>query len=182
MIENRVELSPSGRAMCRSCKELIAKGVVRFGRAVPDSFSDNGMRLEWHHVECAAKKFPEAVEEALNKFEGEVPNRGELDALMKSASAPHADGTGAGRGGAPTADRAPTSRAKCQQCENPIEKGSVRIGIERDVQGFSGTALSYLHPACARVWVETHFEEGIDAFRKKIELNTSMKLDEIPQF
>ncbi len=182
MSEHKVELSPSGRATCRSCKELIAKGVVRFGRSVPDSFSDTGTRLEWHHLECAAKRFPEEVQEAIGKFEGEIPNRAEVDALLTSASAPRADGTGAGRGEAPTADRAPTGRAKCQQCDQPIEKGSVRVGIERDVQGFSGKALSYLHPACVRAWVETHFEEGVDAFRKKVELNTSMKLDEIPEF
>lgn len=179
MSEHKLEVSPSGRATCRTCKTAIAKDVLRFGNSVPDTFSGAGFRLEWHHVACAVTKFPEALGEALTKYEGDVPDRAVLEAQILKASQPREDGTGSGRGGTPNADHAPTGRAKCTQCEQPIEKGSIRIGVEREAgsSGFAG--VSYLHPACASAWVETHFPDGMEAFRKRIDLNTSLKLDEI---
>ncbi len=182
MSEHKIEVSPSGRATCRSCKELIAKDVLRFGNAVPDTFSGAGFRLEWNHLECAAKRFPDAVVEALAKYEGDVPERDKIDSLIATANTPNADGTGGGRGGLPTADRAPTGRAKCAQCDNAIEKDSVRINVERAAESGSFAGKSYLHPACAAAWVVANFPEGMEPFRKRIDANTSMKLAEIPAF
>jgi len=52
--------------------------------------------------------------------------------------------------GFPYADRAPTGRAKCMQCEEPIAKDAFRIAVEREVDtgSFVTRGAGYLHPKC----------------------------------
>lgn len=51
----RVESAPSGRARCRSCRELIEKGALRFSLAM---FEDGRMNpIGFIHVSCAAAYF-----------------------------------------------------------------------------------------------------------------------------
>src|SRR6185503_7924367 len=120
-----IEAAKTGRARCRSCRQPIEKGTLRFGEEQPSAFAE-GMQWVWYHLACAAKKKPVQVRAALDAFTGEVPNRAELDALMaegdKTATVfPHAE-------------RAPTGRSKCQQCHEPIEKGALRVAVEREVE------------------------------------------------
>jgi hypothetical protein len=51
----KVERAPSGRATCRQCKELIEKGVFRFGLAIFDEGRFNPMGFI--HVACQAAYF-----------------------------------------------------------------------------------------------------------------------------
>jgi hypothetical protein len=49
----RVEVSPSGRATCGTCREAIAKGVVRLGSP---SVYDDRPSWRWHHLPCGAPR------------------------------------------------------------------------------------------------------------------------------
>jgi poly [ADP-ribose] polymerase len=142
---NVIEEAKSGRASCRTCKKAIAKGELRLGVETQTQFSDTPS-LQWHHVLCAAAKLPVELKAALADYPGTVPNRAELDAAMdeaiKKGSAKPA--------GFPHVDRAPTGRAKCMQCQQPIEKAAFRIAVERELEiGATVTrGAGYLHPGC----------------------------------
>lgn len=142
---NHIEEAKSGRASCRTCKKTIAKGELRLGIEAANAFGDTPS-MQWHHLLCAAGKLPAELKEALGTYEGEVPNREELDKVMAEAYAKgHAK-----PGGFPYVDRAPTGRAKCMECGEPIAKDSLRVAVEREIE--VGAAMQrgagYLHPAC----------------------------------
>lgn len=142
---NAIEEAKSGRASCRTCRKPIAKGELRLGVETQTQFSDTPS-MQWHHVSCAAAKLPAELKAALAEYPGEVPNRAELDALLNEAAKKDA----AKPTGFPYVDRAPTGRAKCMQCEQPIEKGSFRVAVERELTiGANVTrGAGYLHPGC----------------------------------
>jgi poly [ADP-ribose] polymerase len=142
---NVIEEAKSGRASCRTCKKTIAKGELRLGVETQTQFSDTPS-LQWHHVLCAATKLPAELKAALAEYPGEVPNRAEFEAAMAEAEKKGA----AKPAGFPYVDRAPTGRAKCMQCEQPIEKGAFRVAVERELTiGANVTrGAGYLHPAC----------------------------------
>jgi hypothetical protein len=142
-----IEVAKTGRARCRSCRQAIEKGALRFGEEQPSAFGE-GMQWSWHHLTCAAKKKPAKVREALAAFGGEVPGRDELEAVLVEA-----DKTATAF---PHAERASTGRAKCQQCEGPIEKGTLRVAFERELEvgGMARAGAGYLHPACAAAYLE----------------------------
>jgi hypothetical protein len=142
-----IESAKSGRASCRTCKEKIAKGELRFGQ-VDYSFGDDGS-YRWHHLSCAARKLPTDLNESLKVFEGEVPDREALETAM-------VDGR---KGNAfPRGELAPSGRAACRVCTVKIAKGEVRVAFEREVEGVAGKRPGYLHPACA----PKHFEDAGD--------------------
>jgi hypothetical protein len=137
-----IEVAKTGRARCRTCRQPIEKGALRFGEEQPSAFGE-GMQMSWHHLICAARKRPVPLREVLGRFEGDVPDRAEIEQVL--AQPPE-------KGAAfPYAERAPTGRSKCQQCEQPIEKGMLRVAIERELEagGMARRGAGYLHPACA---------------------------------
>jgi hypothetical protein len=141
-----IEPAKSGRASCRTCKGKIEKGALRFGEEVPNAFSDSGeMSYQWHHLECAAKKKPGPLKATLASYTGEIPNRADLEKSMDEAARTEKPST------FPYAERASTSRSSCQECEEKIEKGQLRVAIEREVETgtFMRKSAGYLHPACA---------------------------------
>ncbi|TMQ27552.1 MAG: hypothetical protein E6J90_02365 [Deltaproteobacteria bacterium] len=142
---NVIEEAKSGRASCRTCRKPIAKGELRLGVETQTQFSDTPS-LQWHHLPCAAGKLADELKAALADYPGEVPNRAELDAAMEQASKKAAAKPAAH----PFADHAPTGRAKCMQCEQPIDKGSFRIAVERELEigGSATRGTGYLHPRC----------------------------------
>jgi ribosomal protein L37AE/L43A len=142
---NVIEEAKSGRASCRTCKKLIAKGELRLGVEAQTQFSDTPS-MQWHHLLCAAANLPAELKAALAEYPGEVPNRAELEAALAETEKKGA----AKPAGFPYVDRAPTGRAKCMQCEQPIEKGSFRVAVERELTiGANVTrGAGYLHPRC----------------------------------
>lgn len=148
---NVIEEAKSGRASCRTCKKAIAKGELRFGEEAPNAFGD-APSMRWHHLLCAAEKLPAELKEALDQYPGTVPNRAELDQAM-------ADSLAKGRakpGGFPYADKAPTGRARCIQCSQSIDKDSLRVAIEREIDtgAMVTKGAGYLHPACVAAYAE----------------------------
>jgi hypothetical protein len=165
-MEHTLEISPSGRATCRSCKKKIPKGEVRFGELVKSQFAPEGS-LQWHHLGCAAKKKGALVEPLLLTYAGELPDKESLLAEAKASAAKSPQGGGA----LPSADEAPTGRAQCIACREPIAKGSVRVAVEREIDtgSFTTKGAGYLHPACVAKWAEdndTPLPELIAAVRK----------------
>lgn len=153
---NVIEEAKSGRAACRTCKKPIAKGELRFGEEAPNAFGDQPS-MRWHHLACAAQKLPAELKAALAEYTGEVANRAELDKLMDEAiSKGHAKPAGF-----PYVDKAPTGRAKCMQCQQPIAKDSLRVAVEREIDtGMTvTTGARYMHPACVAANLEA---EGAD--------------------
>lgn len=145
-----IEVSKSGRAKCRTCREPIAKDELRFGEETINAFSDGDMTYMWHHLMCAAKKKPKELEVALGTYEGDIPDKAELVKTMQANVSKVKPST------FPYAERAPTSRSKCLACDEPIEKDTIRIAIEREVDagGFVRKSPGYLHPACAGDFVK----------------------------
>jgi hypothetical protein len=142
---NVIEQAKSGRAACRTCKQAIAKGELRFGEETPNQFGE-GPSLRWHHLPCAAERLPVELAAALTAYPGQVPERAALEAAMADAQA-----SGRGKPGTlPHADRAPTGRARCMQCRQPIEKDSLRIAVERELEtgAMMTRGAGYLHPGC----------------------------------
>src|SRR6185436_5290069 len=162
---NVIEEAKSGRASCRTCRKAIAKGELRLGVETQTQFSDTPS-LQWHHLPCAAAKLPVELKAALAEYAGTVPDRAALDATIEAAIAKgHAKPAGY-----PYADRAPTGRARCLQCGQPIDKESLRVAVERELEvgGNMTRGSGYLHPACAAANVEKSggsVEELIEGLR-----------------
>ena len=143
---NHIEEAKSGRASCRTCKKTIGKGELRLGVEVASQFSD--ATVQWHHLACAAEKLPVELKEGLASFEGEVPDRAAIEATLEGTIAKGA----AKPGGLPHVDHAPTGRAKCVTCGEPIAKASLRVAVESEID--TGAMVTkgarYLHPGCAK--------------------------------
>ena len=76
----------------------------------------------------------------------------------------------------PTADLAPTGRAKCLHCTQTIDKGSVRIAVLRNIDtgSFITSGPGYLHPACAQTWADTNWEDGFADLQSGVRKHTLM--------
>ena len=146
-----IEEAKSGRATCRTCRALIEKGAPRFG-AETQGFDGNTPGHMWHHLLCAAGKLPGELKGTLATFDGEIPNRAEIEAAMTDAIK-----SGKAKPGAfPYVDKAPTGRAKCMQCDETIEKDSFRVAVEREVEvgGMMRKSPGYMHPKCVAANLE----------------------------
>lgn len=142
-----IETAKTGRAGCRACKTPIPKGELRFGEEVPNAFSASGeTSFQWYHLACAALKKPHQLKAALAGFTGEIPGRADLEATLEEAAKKTKPST------FPYAERAATGRSRCQVCQQPIEKGSLRVAVEREVEtaSFATKSAGYLHPKCAK--------------------------------
>jgi len=162
---NVIEEAKSGRASCRTCKKTIAKGELRFGHEVMTQFSSDPT-LQWHHLMCAAQKLPVELKATLEAYQGDVPNRAEIDKEMDAAVAKG----NAKPAGFPYVDHAPTGRAKCMQCDQPIAKGTARVAVEREVDtgAFVTRGAGYLHPKCVKENLENvggSVEDLLDGIR-----------------
>jgi poly [ADP-ribose] polymerase len=166
-----IEIAKSGRAGCRTCRNPIAKGELRFGEETPNQFGDAGdTSYRWHHLKCAAQKLPDELTGALADYLGDVPERAELDTLIAEAAANKPPPF-------PYADRAPTGRAKCLACGEAILKGALRVAIERDLErGMTVTkGAGYLHTTCAAAYVE---EQGGTHEKLTTELRANPRLSD----
>jgi hypothetical protein len=143
-----IEIAKTGRATCRTCKKPVGKGELRFGEETVNAFSTSGeMTFRWHHLLCAAGSMPDFVKQALGTFQGDIPNRAEVDAALQGALAKQASKPK----GLPYSEHAPTGRSKCMHCEEPIEKDALRVAVVREVMvgAITTKGTGYLHPQCA---------------------------------
>jgi hypothetical protein len=161
-----IEVAKTGRAKCRACKQSIAKDELRFGEEVASQFGD-GESLQWYHLACAAEARPVELQPVLEAYDGDVPNRAELLASLPG------NARDLGLQKVQKAERAPTGRATCMQCKQPIAKGEWRVAVERDVQtgGVAVKGSGYLHIACATAFLQGSKEGLIARIKKRSELS-----------
>lgn len=143
-----IEHAASGRARCRGCEQKIAKAELRFGERRDNPFGDGDMTL-WFHLACAAYKRPEPYLEMLDG--GEESEDVSDDDLAVAQGLRAAAEFGVEHRRVPRidkVDRAPTGRARCRSCREPIPKESWRIGLvffeEHRFQ-----PSGFIHSACA---------------------------------
>jgi hypothetical protein len=159
-----IELAPTGRAKCRGCQQPIAKGDFRFGERIPNVFADaeGAESTLWFHLRCAACKRPEPFLPTLEATEAAIPDR---DWLIHEAQLGLAHRRVAR---VDAASRAPSGRAACRHCKEPIPKGTWRIGLVFYEDGRFAPS-GYIHARCTKAYLETteilprvrHFSAGL---------------------
>jgi hypothetical protein len=169
-----IESAKSGRAKCRKCKKSIVKGELRFGHEVVNAFSSDGdMTYQWYHLECGAGARPAELTEAIKGFDGEIPDQANLEkkiAAGKKKVKPSKF---------PYAEKAPSGRSTCIQCNEKIAKGEYRVAVEREIDtgSFVTTGAGYLHPMCALEYVDDS-----DGLMEEVRANsTSLEPDELEE-
>lgn len=149
-MEHTIEPAASGRAGCRGCGRKIAKGELRFGERLPNPFADGTVMTHWFHLACAAMKRPDPVLEVLSEGNhGVDSSKAErLREIARSGLAqrrvPRVDG----------AERAPSGRATCRHCRQPIEKEAWRIKLVFYEEGMFNPA-GFIHVGCSEGYFET---------------------------
>jgi hypothetical protein len=139
--------APRGRARCRGCGRPIEKASVRFGERLPNAFGEGEMTL-WFHPPCAAYRRPEPLLEALAAGDGATERRDWLEAEARRSLA-HRRLPRAGAAG-----RAPTGRARCRSCREPIPKGAWRISLAVFEEGMFHDA-GFVHAGCSAAYLGT---------------------------
>jgi hypothetical protein len=144
-----IERAVTGRAKCRACNEKIAAGERRFGERVPNPFGDEGTETtHWYHVPCAAFTRPESFLDALPTIEDAIDDRDRLEREARLGAAHHRLPR------VRAAEHAPTGRATCRSCRQPIAKGDWRFALAFYEDGrFSPSG--YIHANCAAPYLET---------------------------
>ncbi len=114
--------APSGRSKCRGCGNTISLGELRFGERLPNPFRDGEMTL-WFHPLCAAYKRPEPLVETFHETAESIPDRTSLERAARESLAHRrilrVDG----------AEWAPSGKARCRSCRQPVERGAWRIRL-----------------------------------------------------
>jgi hypothetical protein len=140
-----IEIATSGRSRCRGCERKIAKSDLRFGEREPNPFGDGETTL-WFHLRCAAFKRPQQFLEALENTPS--AESAELRTIaeqgIRHRRLVRVDG----------AERAPTSRASCRSCREPIERGSWRIPLVF-FEAYRFERSGFVHAGCAAAYFET---------------------------
>ncbi|MCC7044353.1 MAG: hypothetical protein IT183_10845 [Acidobacteria bacterium] len=145
-----LEVAPTGRAKCRACGQAIAKGTVRLGERVPNPFADgeDAETTHWYHPVCASFKRPEPLLDALQGADVEVADRGRLE-TEATVGVAHRRAVRVD-----AASRAPSGRAMCRACKEPIAKDTWRIGLVFYEDGRFAPS-GFIHAACAPAYLET---------------------------
>jgi hypothetical protein len=152
-MSHKVEIAPTGRASCRGCKQVIAKGTPRFGEEFRNPYSEEGgLSYRYWHLPCAATKMANELAPALAEFGGELAGRAEIEALVREHMKPEM----------PFAEHAPNGRARCRACDESIAKGELRVAFERMFEGPMGPqrGVAYAHARCLSKYLEREKEFG----------------------
>ena len=158
-----IEPAASGRSRCRGCQEPIAKGQLRLGARLPNPFVEGELTL-WFHLVCGAYKHPQAYLEAAANTGETIDDAEWLETEAKRSlehkRLPRLSG----------AERAPTGRANCRSCREPITKGAWRISLVfyEEVEGRFQPS-GFVHPKCSQDYFGTndvmarlqHFSRGL---------------------
>lgn len=171
-----IEGARSSRSRCKTCRRKIDKGGLRIGMLIEGPY---GTGYLWHHLRCAARRRFEQVQEA---YEAEawkeakeppkkLPSIDELRKHMEELVERREK-----RREIPYAEFDPSGRAKCKHCGEPLEKGSLRIVLGRDVE-FGGqvrTGPVHIHPRCVGAELqEEHCATEVDGFPEALRANSS---------
>ena len=145
-----IEGARSGRSKCKSCRKKIDKDVLRIGVLIEGPY---GIGYLWHHLTCAAKRRLDDVEEAYATEAWkhakvppeEYPTIEVLRKLNEEAEEKHQS-----RKETPWFEIDPSGRAKCKNCGDIMEKGSLRVVLGREVEFGNQyrTMPIHVHPAC----------------------------------
>jgi hypothetical protein len=151
-----IEGARSSRAKCKTCRKAIEKGVLRLGVLIEGPY---GIGYLWHHLTCAAKRRLDDVEEAYaseawnaaKEPPANVPTIEELRKLHEEAEEERQS-----RQKLPYAELDPSGRARCKQCGEVMEKGSLRVVLGREIEFGSQyrTMPIHVHPACVATEIE----------------------------
>ena len=145
-----IEGARSSRSKCKTCRRKINKDVLRIGILIEGPYGTGYM---WHHLNCAARCRLDDVEQAY-KLEAwneakeppkRVPKIEDLRQLVEKAEAQKKE-----RKEIPYVEVDPSGRAKCKHCDEPLEKGSLRVALGRNVEFGNQvrTAPINVHPRC----------------------------------
>ena len=145
-----IEGARSSRAKCKTCRKKIDKDVLRLGVLIEGPY---GVGYLWHHLSCAAKRRLDDVEEAYaaeawkaaKEPPKEVPPIDELRKLNEEAEEKRQS-----RQRIPYAEVDPSGRAKCKNCAELMEKGSLRVVLGREIEFGNQfrTMPIQVHPQC----------------------------------
>ena len=128
-----IEGARSNRSKCKTCRRKIDKGALRIGILIEGPY---GTGYLWHHINCAARRHYERVEEAYEmeawRNAKEEPKRiPTIEALQKHRE--KAEERRKQKKTIPYLELDPSGRAKCKHCDEPMEKGAVRAVLGRGV-------------------------------------------------
>lgn len=143
-----IEHARSGRSKCKICNRKIDAGAVRFGVLVEGRFGTGHM---WHHLNCAAKRRLEDVEESyqLESWNAakepldpeELPSIEKLRDVAAKADVER-EKRQREKKTIPYAEVAPSNRSKCKQSGETIPLGAVRIVLGMEAHFGSQTRTS----------------------------------------
>ena len=150
------EPAPSGRSKCRGCGGTIAKDELRFGERLPNPYGEGEITL-WFHPLCAAYKRPEPLLQALGESKPSeapaaaapaIPDREALERAAQGSLSfrriPRING----------AEKAPSAKARCRSCKQPIERGAWRIRLTFYEEGRFSPG-GFVHMTCRKAYFET---------------------------
>jgi hypothetical protein len=104
----------------------------------------------WYHLTCAVAKKPEQLKLALSRYKLPIPNRAAIEASLAVARIQQID-------------HAPTGRAKCEHCKQPIAKTTLRVAIQCDDGGVGIVGTSFLHVVCASAFAGADIDAQVTA-------------------
>jgi hypothetical protein len=145
-----IEGARSGRSRCKTCRRNISKGGLRLGILVEGPYGAGHM---WHHLNCAARRHTEQLEEAYTleawnaakEPPAKIPTLASLQGLAQEADAKRRE-----RPSIPYAEIDPSGRARCKQCGEKLPKDRLRVVLGRRAEFGSQTRTApiQVHPAC----------------------------------
>jgi hypothetical protein len=146
-VPDSIQAAPSGRAKCRGCGGVIAKGELRFGESGPNSYGE-GEATSWFHLPCSALMRPEKLQPVLEQQTEAVPEREWLDQTarfgIEHRRLPRLT----------RAERASSGRAHCRSCRELIGKGEWRFALQTFEEA-RPTPLGTIHASCAEAYFGT---------------------------
>ena len=151
LVPDSIQPAPTGRAKCRGCGSVIAKGELRFGETGPNSFGE-GEATSWFHLACAALMRPEKLQPVLEASGDEPPEQPPERAwLLETAR------LGLEHHRLPRmvrVERASSGRAHCRSCRELIGKGDWRFALQMFEEG-RPTPIGTIHASCAQAYFGT---------------------------
>lgn len=145
-----IEGARSSRAKCKTCRRKIDRGALRIGFLIEGPF---GTGYLWHHLNCAARRHFERVQEAYGleawkeakEPPAKLPGLDKLEKLREQAEDRRRN-----RRNPPYAEIDPSGRARCKHCGEPMTKGEPRVVLGREVIFGSQTRVApiHVHPGC----------------------------------